>query len=320
MATDTKDTDLRIGVDLGGTNTKYALITADGDILEKGRIKTGDYPDTAAFVDGLYNQLLPLIEKHNAKGKLKGIGIGAPNANFFTGNIEHAVNLKWKAIVPLAKMVSDKFGVKCVLNNDAKVAALGEHTFGVAKDMTDFIMITLGTGVGSGIFINGNILYGCRGNAGELGHTVIRHNGRVHWSTGLKGTVESYCSATGIAITAKEMLENAEIESQLSQYKGDELTSKAVYDCAMKGDELAISVFKFTGTILGEALANFALFSSPEAIVLFGGVMRAGDLILKPAQQSFEEHLIESYKGQIKLLDSSLNLDDAAILGASRLV
>jgi glucokinase len=314
------DTDLRVGVDLGGTNTKYALITADGDILERGRIKTGDYPDAVAFVDALYEQISPMVSKHNAEGKLKGIGIGAPNANFFTGNIEHAVNLKWKAIVPLAKMVSDKFGVNCVLNNDAKVAAIGEHTFGVAKGMTDFIMITLGTGVGSGIFINGNILYGCKGNAGELGHTMIRHNGRMHWSTSLKGTVESYCSATGIAITAKEMLHNAEIESQLSQYKDDELTSKAVYDCAMSGDELAISVFKFTGVILGEALANFALFSSPEAIVLFGGVMRAGDLILKPAQQSFEEHLIQSYKGQVKLLDSGLNLDDAAILGASRLV
>ncbi|WP_342648179.1 ROK family protein [Mucilaginibacter sp. CSA2-8R] len=314
------DTDLRIGIDLGGTNTKYALITADGTILEKGRIATADYPDAASFVDGLHEQLLPLIEKHNAKDKLKGIGIGAPNANFFTGNIEHAVNLKWKDIVPLAKMVSDKFGLKCVLNNDAKVAALGEHTFGVAKNMSDFIMITLGTGVGSGIFVNGSLLYGCKGNAGELGHTVIRHNGRIHWSTGLKGTVESYCSATGIAITAKEMLHNAEIESQLSQYKDDELTSKAVYDCAVNGDELAVSVFKFTGNILGEALANFALFSAPEAIVLFGGVMRAGDMISQPAQQSFEEHLITSYKGQVKLLHSSLDLDDAAILGASRLV
>lgn len=314
------DTDLRVGVDLGGTNTKYALITADGDILEKGRIKTADYPDAASFVDALYEQVAPLAEKHNAKGRLKGIGIGAPNANFFTGNIEHAVNLHWKGTVPLAKMVSNKFALPCVLNNDAKVAALGEHTFGVAKGMNDFIMITLGTGVGSGIFVNGTLLYGSKGNAGELGHTVIRHNGRVHWSTGLKGTVESYCSATGIVITAKEMLRDAKAPSQLSNYKDEDLSSEAVYNCAVNGDELALSVFNYTGTLLGEALANFALFSSPEAIVLFGGVMRAGDLILKPAQQSLEDNLITSYKGQVKLLHSSLNLDDAAILGASRLV
>jgi glucokinase len=314
------DTDLRVGVDLGGTNTKYALITADGDILEKGRIKTADYPDAASFVDALYEQVSPLVQKHNAIGKLKGIGIGAPNANFFTGNIEHAVNLHWKGTVPLAKMVSDKFSLPCVLNNDAKVAALGEHTFGVAKGMNDFVMITLGTGVGSGIFVNGSLLYGSKGNAGELGHTVIRYNGRVHWSTGLKGTVESYCSATGIVITAKEMLRDAKSPSQLSNYKDEDLSSEAVYNCAVNGDELALSVFNYTGTLLGEALANFALFSSPEAIVLFGGVMRAGDLILKPAQQSLEDNLITSYKGQVKLLHSSLNLDDAAILGASRLV
>jgi glucokinase len=311
---------LAVGLDLGGTNTKYGLITPEGQILEQGRIKTADYPDVATFVDALYENIHPLIAKYNAEYQIRGVGIGAPNANFFTGNIEHAVNLHWKGTVPLAKMVKEKFNLPCVLNNDAKVAALGEHTFGVAQGMKDFIMITLGTGVGSGIFVNGDVLYGSKGNAGELGHTVIRYNGRKHWSTGLKGTVESYCSATGIVITAKEMLQEFKTESLLSQYKEEDLTSEAVYDCAMKGDQLALDVFKYTGEILGEALANFSLFSSPEAIVLFGGVMHAGDLILNPAKQSLEDHLIEAFKGQVKLLHSSLKLDDAAILGASRLV
>ena len=312
--------DLSIGIDLGGTNTKFGIITNEGQILEEGRIKTVDYPDVESFVDALYEQLSPLIEKYSSVGKIKGIGIGAPNANFFTGNIEHAVNLHWKGTVPLAKLVKEKFGLLCVLNNDAKVAALGEHAFGVAKGMKDFIMITLGTGVGGGIFVNGNLLYGAKGNAGELGHSVIRYNGRTHWSTGLKGTVESYCSATGIVITAKEMLEKAGDGSALSQYQQDEITSEIVYDCAVKGDQTAQEVFKYTGEILGEAMANFALFSSPEAFILFGGVMRAWDLIIEPAKRSLEQHLIEAFKGQIKVLHSGLEFDDAAILGASRLI
>ncbi len=311
---------LSIGIDIGGTNTKYGLITADGDILEEGRIKTTDYPDIASFVDGLYGQLLPFITKYKDEGAIRGIGIGAPNGNFFTGCIEHAPNLHWKGVVPIAQLVSEKFSLRCVLNNDAKAAALGEHRFGAARGMKNFIMITLGTGVGSGIFVNGDLLYGDKGNAGELGHTVIRHNGRKHWSTGLKGTLESYCSATGIVLTAVALLRKSTADSLLRAYKPEEITSQLIDECAEKGDALAQKVFAFTGRILGEALANFIMFSSPEAIVLFGGVRRAGDLIMVPARKYMEKNLLTAFRGQVQLLFSSLNLDDAAILGASTLV
>lgn len=316
----TNDKSLAIGVDLGGTNTKFGLVTTEGKILEEGRIQTADYDNPASFVTALYEHVSPIIARYASGQTVKGIGVGAPNANFFTGNIEHAVNLHWKGVVPLAKMVQEKFNLPCVLNNDAKVAALGEHTFGAAKGMKDFIMITLGTGVGSGIFVNGGLLYGANGNAGELGHTVIRYNGREHWSTGLKGTVESYCSATGMVITAKEMLRTAKKESLLTSVAESEITSQFIYECAIKGDRVALDVFQFTGEILGEALANFTLFSAPEAIILFGGVMHAGEIILKPAKKGLERNLLQAFKGKVKLLHSSLKVDDAAILGASQLV
>jgi glucokinase len=315
-----RSTDLAIGIDLGGTNTKFGLIDADGKILEKGRIKTADHPTIDSFINDLHQQLTPWIEKYKDSYPIRGIGIGAPNGNFFTGNIEQAVNLHWKGTVPIAKMISEKFGFKCVLNTDAKVAALGEHRFGAAKGMKNFIMLTLGTGVGSGIFLNDQLVYGCNGNAGELGHTVVIHNGRKHWSTGLKGTVEAYCSATGIAITAKELLKATKAPSLLRKYKKKELTSEVVYDCAEKEDKLAKKVFRQTGQILGEALANFTMFAAPEAIILFGGVTRAGDLLLEPAKKSMESNLISVFKGTTKVLISQLDLDDAAILGASTLV
>jgi glucokinase len=315
-----KSTSLAIGVDVGGTNTKYGIVNHRGDILEEGAMATTLFATVDDFVNGLYERLLPMITKHQTDCNIKGIGIGAPNGNHFTGCIENAPNLHWKGIVPIAKLVSDKFKLPCVLNNDAKAAALGELNFGAAKGMKDFIMITLGTGVGSGIVVNGGLLYGDKGNAAELGHTVIRPGGRVHWSTGLKGTLESYCSATGIAITAVEMKKAAKEDTLLKNYDDKDITSKIVYECATKGDAVAKKVYAFTGQILGEALSNFVMFSSPEAIVLFGGVIQAGDLLMEPTKKAMEDHLLVTFKGQVQLLFSELRFADAAILGASTLV
>ncbi|GAA4335756.1 ROK family protein [Mucilaginibacter gynuensis] len=315
-----KKTSLAVGIDVGGTNTKYGIVNQQGEILQQGEVKTTLFPTIESFVDGLYERLSPMITEHGKEATIKGIGIGAPNGNHFNGSIEHAPNLKWKGIVPIAKLMSEKFGIPCVLNNDAKAAALGELKFGAAKGMKDFIMITLGTGVGSGIIVNGGLIYGHNGNAGELGHTTIRHNGRLHWSTGLRGTVEAYCSATGIRLTAIEMRNRAKKPTLLQQYKDDEINSKIVFDCAMKGDRVAKRVYEFTGQVLGEALANFTMFSSPEAIVLFGGVTHACSMLMEPAKKALEKNVLTVYKGQVKLLLSKLKEADAAILGASTLV
>ena len=252
---------------------------------------------------------------------IKGIGIGAPNGNYYSGTIEYAPNLHWKGIVPLAKMVTEKFHKPCTLTNDANAAAVGEMMYGAARGMRDFIMITLGTGVGSGIVSNGQMIYGHDGFAGELGHTIIRPGGRLHWGTGAHGSLEVYASATGIAITAKEMLdEQIRVESLLRLTCHDEITSKTVSEAAAKGDKLALDVFKFTGEILGEALANFVMFSSPEAIILFGGVIKAGKILLDPIKESMEKNLLPIFQNKVKLVFSELKESDAAILGASALV
>lgn len=308
-----------IGIDIGGTNTKYGIVNHRGEILEKGELKTDAYPEIETYVDALYDALTPLIKKHTNGGAVKGIGIGAPNGNYYTGTIEYAPNLHWKGIIPLTKLITAKFGLPSALTNDANAAAVGEMNYGAARGMRDFIMITLGTGVGSGIVANGQLILGHDGFAGELGHTIIRAGGRKHWSTKLDGSLEAYCSATGIAITAKEMLDNSKEESLLRQYNG-KLDSKIVYDCAIKGDKIAQEVYRFTGQILGEALANFIMFSSPEAIILFGGVIKAGDLIMNPTKEHIEKNLLPIFQNKVKLIFSELKEADAAILGASALV
>ncbi|HET7897400.1 MAG TPA: ROK family protein, partial [Flavisolibacter sp.] len=273
------------------------------------------------FIDALYDVLSPLVAKHKEDGTVKGIGIGAPNGNYYTGTIDYAPNLLWKGIVPLAKLVTEKFGVPAALTNDANAAAVGEMNYGAARGMRDFIMITLGTGVGSGIVANGQLIYGHDGFAGELGHTVIRPGGRKHWSTEIDGSLEAYCSATGIVLTAKELLEqNPTQESSLRQYDANKLTSKIIFECAQKGDSIAKEVYRFTGQILGEALANFVMFSSPEAIILFGGVIKAGDLIMIPTREYMEKNLLPIFQNKVKLIFSELKEADAAILGASALV
>ena len=312
--------ELAIGIDIGGTNTKYGLVNHRGDILERGDLKTDAHPTIEGFIDGLYEATSPLIKKHEAEGHVKGIGVGAPNGNFYTGTIEYAPNLHWKGIIPLAKLITQKFGLPSALTNDANAAAVGEMNYGAARGMRDFIMITLGTGVGSGIVANGQLILGHDGFAGELGHTVIRPGGRKHWSTKIDGSLEAYCSATGIVLTAKELLQQSKEDSSLRKLDIEELTSKNIYECAIKGDKIAEEVYRFTGQILGEALASFVMFSSPEAIILFGGVIKAGDLLMKPTREHMEKNLLPIFQDKVKLVFSELKEADAAILGASALV
>lgn len=314
--------DFAIGVDIGGTNTKFGVVDKQGKILYQDRMLTNDANDVQDFVDELHQKLMPLIEKSGGIEKFAGIGVGAPNGNYYTGTIEYAANLKWRGIIPFAKITSDKFSLPVKLTNDANAAAMGEMKYGCAKGMKHFITITLGTGVGSGIVIDGKIVLGHDGFAGELGHTIIRPGGRLHAGTGIRGSLESYASATGVRETAIELLtKNQKEESLLRDYSiNDLITSKTVYDCAVKGDNIANEVFNFTGQILGEALANFVLFSSPEAIVLFGGLTKAGDLIMHPTRQAMEASLIQIFKNKVKLIFSQLNEADAAILGASALI
>jgi glucokinase len=262
-----------------------------------------------------------MIDAVGGEEKFVGIGMGAPNGNFYTGTIEYAPNLKWKGIIPIADLMYKKFNIHTRLTNDANAAAMGEYLFGVTKDIKHFITITLGTGVGSGIIVDGKILLGHDGFAGELGHTIIRPGGRLHNGTGMRGSLESYASATGVRDTAIELLmQYPEKESLLRDFSFNELTSENVYDCAMRGDAVANEIFEFTGQILGESLANFIMFSSPEAIVLFGGLTKAGNLLLKPTRRHMELNLLPIFQNKVKLLFSELKEADAAILGASSLV
>jgi glucokinase len=309
-----------VGIDIGGTNTKYGIVNHRGEIIIKGELRTDSYKTIEAFVDALYETLEPIIAKNTADGKVKGIGIGAPNGNFYTGTIEYAPNLHWKGIIPLTRLITDKFGLPSALTNDANAAAVGEMNYGAARGMRDFIMITLGTGVGSGIVANGQLVLGHDGFAGELGHATIIAGGRKHWSTELNGSLEAYCSATGIALTACELLQKSKDESLMRQYDPKAIDSKIVYECAAKGDALALEAYRFTGEVLGLALANFVMFSSPEAIILFGGVIKAGDLLMQPTREHMEKNLLPIFQNKVKLIFSELKEADAAILGASALV
>lgn len=309
-----------IGIDIGGTNTKYGIVNHRGEIIAKGDLITDAYPTIEEFVDALYDKLMPLIAANTSDGKVKGIGIGAPNGNYYSGTIEYAPNLIWKGIIPLTKLVTQKFGLPSSLTNDANAAAVGEMNYGAARGMRDFIMITLGTGVGSGIVANGQLILGHDGFAGELGHATIIPGGRKHWSTDLYGSLEAYCSATGIAMTARELLEKSEEDSLMRSYDPKNIDSKIVYECAIRGDVIAQEVYRYTGEVLGLALANFIMFSSPEAIILFGGVIKAGDLLLNPTKEHMEKNLLPIFKDKVRLIFSELKEADAAILGASALV
>jgi glucokinase len=311
---------LAVGIDIGGTGTKFGIVDRNGNILFSSEISTKGHQHVETFIDALHESLMQLVNKAGGPGRMKGIGVGAPNGNFYTGTIEYAPNLPWKGIIPLAKLIENKFHLPVTLTNDANAAAIGEMMYGAAKGMKDFIMITLGTGVGSGIVANGKLIYGHDGFAGELGHTIIIPDGRLHEGTKKHGSLESYASATGVRLTALEFIKNSKVDSVLKSVPANKLDSKKVYDAAIEGDELAKEIFEFTGKILGMALANFVMFSSPEAIILFGGLTKAGELILKPTREHMEENLIQVFQNKVKILISHLKEADAAILGASALV
>jgi glucokinase len=310
---------LVIGIDIGGTGTKFGIVDKDGNVLFSSEISTKKHAAVETFIEELSAELSVLIEKSGGRGRIKGVGVGAPNGNYYTGTIEYAPNLPWKGIIPLAEMLQTKFKLPVTLTNDANAAAIGEMMYGAAKGMRDFIMITLGTGVGSGIVANGQLIYGHDGFAGELGHTIVIPDGRLHPGTGKRGSLESYASATGVRNTAVEILDKTTEKSLLRDVPTDQLDSKSVYDAAIKGDKVALEIFEFTGKILGLALANAIMFSSPEAIVLFGGLTKAGDLILKPTKEHMEANLIQIFQNKVKILVSHLKESDAAILGASAL-
>jgi glucokinase len=310
-----------IGIDIGGTNTVFGIVDHRGHILYRGAISTKNHENIETYLHELHEAVMPAIEQCGGIEKIRGIGIGAPNGNYYKGTIEYAPNLNWKGVIPLTTMVTKQFGLSSALTNDANAAAVGEMMYGAAKGMKDFIMITLGTGVGSGIVANGQLIYGHDGFAGELGHTIIVPEGRLHWGTGAKGSLETYCSATGVKLTALELLSQNKVNnSLLNSYPANEIDSRIVYECAQNGDSIAKEVYRFTGEILGKALANFVMFSSPEAIILFGGLCKAGNLLLTPTQEHMEANLLPIYKNKIKLLFSELKEADAAILGASALV
>ena len=308
-----------VGIDIGGTNTVFGVVDARGTILYSGSIKTGKYTEIDDYVAALANGLMSVIDQAGGTEMIKGIGVGAPNGNFFNGCIEFAPNLPWKHKVPLAQLISEKVGVPVALTNDANAASICEMTYGAARGMKDFIVITLGTGVGSGIVIGGNLVYGHDGFAGELGHVIMRRNNGRPCGCGRQGCLEAYASATGVARTAREFLEIRKDDSLLRELDPDQITSKDVYDAAMKDDALAKEIFEFTGNILGEAFADFVAFSSPEAIILFGGLTKAGDLIMNPIKHAMDKNMLNIFAGKTKLLFSQLKESDAAVLGASAL-
>ncbi|MDR1502813.1 MAG: ROK family protein [Prevotella sp.] len=307
-----------IGIDIGGTNSVFGIVDKRGHIINQGSIKTGAYKEINEYVNHLSAGVQEIIDQVGGSGNIKGIGVGAPNGNFFTGCIEFAPNLPWKGVIPLAQMLTDKLNIPVALTNDANAAAIGEMTYGAARGMKDFIVITLGTGVGSGIVVNGQLVYGHDGFAGELGHTTAIREGRM-CGCGKKGCLETYSSATGVARTAKEYLQTRKDPSALRELAIDEITSKDVYDAAVKGDKLAKEIFEYTGQVLGESFADFVAFSSPEAIILFGGLIKAGKLIFDPVRKHMEENMLPIYRNKIKLLMSELKESDAAVLGASAL-
>jgi len=308
-----------IGIDIGGTNTIFGIVDARGVILNSDSIRTWDYPEIETYIAALTERLRAMIHRAGGQELIKGIGVGVPMGNYINGNIEYAVNLPWKGIIPLAKLISEMtYGIPVSVTNDANAAAIGEMAYGAARGMKDFIEITLGTGVGSGIVIGGHLVYGHNGFAGELGHVIMRReNGRM-CGCGRQGCLEAYTSATGVARTAKELLETRTEPSLLRRLDPETITSKDVYEAAKQGDALSLEIFELTGEILGEAFADFIAFSTPEAIILCGGLAKAGDLLLDPIQRSLDKHVLSMFAG-VKLLLSSLKESDAAILGASAL-
>ena len=309
-----------IGLDLGGTNSVFGIVDSRGEIKATTAIKTQAYTNVADYVNASLEALNIIIEQVGGIGTIKAMGIGAPNGNYYKGTFECAPNLIWghDGVVPLADMFSKGLGgIPVALTNDANAAAIGEMTYGVARGLKNFIVITLGTGVGSGIVVNGQVIYGSDGFAGELGHVIVKREGGRSCGCGRHGCLETYCSATGVARSAREFLENTTTPSVLRDLKPENITSLDVSLAAEKGDQLALDVYAFTGKMLGEACADFAAFSSPEAFIFFGGLTKAGDLLMKPLKKAYDENVLKIFKDKAKFLISGLEGSSAAVLGAS---
>lgn len=308
---------LALGIDIGGTNTSFGIVNRRGEIITKGSMRTKDYPVLSAFLQALKKEISPLLEEVGHEN-IVGCGVGAPNGNFYTGEIAFAPNLPWEGVIPLAKLISDTFQMKVTLTNDANAAALGEMNYGAAKGMKDFILVTLGTGVGSGFVANGQMIYGADGFAGELGHVIAIRDGRL-CGCGRHGCLETYASATGIVKTAELWLEERNDETVLRPLKG-KIGARDIHHAAENGDTFAIEIFDYTARILGQTLADAVAITSPEAIIFFGGLARSGDLLLAPAHLYMEMNLLRVFKNKVQFIHSALPDSDAAILGASALV
>lgn len=308
---------LVIGLDLGGTNSVFGVVDSKGEIIATTSIKTQAYPSVDQYIMESVKAIKQIAEQVGGMEKIRAMGIGAPCGNYYKGTIEHAANLVWaKGIVPLANMFVNELGIPVVVTNDAKAAAMGEMKYGVAVGMNNFVELTLGTGVGSGIVANGQLIYGFDGFAGELGHMIVEPDGRP-CGCGRKGCLETYCSATGVVRTAIAMLEESSEATSLRDIATDKLTSYEVYKAAMAGDTMAQEVFKQTGRRIGTACANIATFLSPEAFIFFGGLAQAGELLLRPIEEAYNENVLSLYKGKARFLMSGLDGAKAAILGAS---
>ena len=308
---------LVIGLDLGGTNSVFGVVDSKGEIIATTSIKTQAYPSVDQYIMESVKAIKQIAEQVGGMEKIRAMGIGAPCGNYYKGTIEHAANLVWaKGIVPLANMFVNELGMPVVVTNDAKAAAMGEMKYGVAVGMTNFVELTLGTGVGSGIVANGQLIYGFDGFAGELGHMIVEPDGRP-CGCGRKGCLETYCSATGVVRTAIAMLEESSEATSVRDIATDKLTSYEVYKAAMAGDAMAQEVFKQTGRRIGIACANIATFLSPEAFIFFGGLAQAGELLLRPIEEAYNENVLSLYKGKARFLMSGLDGAKAAILGAS---
>jgi len=308
-----------LGIDIGGTFTKFGLSDIDGNILMEGSIPTYTHKEIKDFLDALSEAIQQKLDDITEPINVIGIGIGAPNGNYYNGTIEHAPNLHWKGIIPFIELFQERFDLPMIMTNDANAAAIGEKVFGGAKDMEHFIVVTLGTGLGSGIVTRGKLIYGHDGLAGELGHTNVYPDGR-ECNCGKRGCLETYASASGIKRTVFKLLATKKIETPLRNYTYDSLTAKKITEMALKGDPIALEAYEYTSDILGLKLADAAAVTSPECIFLFGGLAKAGDILVDATKKAFEEYLYPGYKGKIKIRLSELMDKNAAVLGASALV
>ena len=309
--------DVVAGIDIGGTNIIFGLVDISGNVIAEDRLKTVDFPDIKDYISAQHSAISKMVEG-NAGHRLIGLGVGAPNANYHKGTIELAPNLAWKGIVPLAEYLKEKVNVPVIVTNDANAAAVGEMIFGGAKQMKDFIVLTLGTGLGSGIVVNGEVVYGHTGFAGELGHTIIVPGGR-ECGCGRKGCYETYASASGLVRTVLNLLSEMREDSSLRDLPSSELTSKKIVEEAEKGDRIALEAMNYTADMLGLGIINAITFSSPEAIFLFGGLVKAGEMLLAPVRKYVDQNVMPIFRGRVKILPSAISESNAAVLGAAAL-